>query len=50
MEKIINVIIFLIKKQVDKIKFEYPVDIPQQAKDFIELLVQKDPNLRPKAS
>ena len=28
---------------------DYLVDIPQQAKDFIEALVQKDPNMRPKS-
>lgn len=26
----------------------YPVEIPDDAKNFIESLVQKDPNLRPK--
>lgn len=26
----------------------YPVQIPEDAKSFIELLVQKDPNQRPK--
>jgi serine/threonine protein kinase len=46
MEKIVNVNIFDI--QVDKNKIQYPIDIPKEAKDFIELLVQKDPNLRPK--
>ena len=36
-------------KQVDKNKIYYPVDIPPEPKDFIEALVQKDPNLRPKS-
>ena len=35
--------------QVDKNKINYPVDIPQEAKEFIEALVQKDPALRPKS-
>ena len=35
--------------QVDKNKIDYPVDIPPEAKEFIEALVQKDPNLRPKS-
>jgi serine/threonine protein kinase len=34
--------------QVDKTKIEYPVNIPEDARSFIELLVQKDPSLRPK--
>lgn len=34
--------------EVDKNKIDYPVDIPPEAKEFIEALVQKDPNLRPK--
>jgi len=33
---------------VDKNKIDYPVDLPAEAKEFIESLVQKDPNLRPK--
>ena len=36
--------------QVDKIQIQYPSDMPQEAKDFISLLVQKDPTLRPKPS
>jgi serine/threonine protein kinase len=33
---------------VDKNKIDYPVEIPPEAKEFIECLVQKDPALRPK--
>jgi serine/threonine protein kinase len=33
---------------VDKNKIDYPVDIPIEAKEFIECLVQKDPAHRPK--
>ena len=35
--------------QVDKIKIDYPADMPPEAREFIECLVQKDPNLRPKS-
>lgn len=34
--------------KVDKNKIEYPVEIPPEAKEFIEALVQKDPSLRPR--
>ena len=34
--------------QVDKNKIYYPVDVPDDAKSFIEQLVQKDPASRPK--
>lgn len=35
--------------QVDKNRIQYPVEIPDDAKNFIEMLVQKDPELRPKS-
>ena len=34
---------------MDRNKIDYPVDIPGEAREFIEALVQKDPNLRPKS-
>ena len=34
--------------QVDKNKIEYPIEIPIEAKELIEALVQKDPALRPR--
>lgn len=39
MDKIVN---------VDKHKIDYPVEVPPEAKEFIESLVQKEPTLRPK--
>ena len=34
---------------MDKNRIDYPVDIPPEAREFIEALVQKDPNLRPRS-
>ena len=33
---------------MDKRRIDYPIAIPEEAKEFIELIVQKDPKLRPK--
>ena len=35
--------------QVDKKGIDYPVNIPIEARQFIESLVQKDPALRPRS-
>lgn len=47
MEKIVNVVFHFI--QVDKKKIQYPPNFPPEAREFIEALMQKDPNLRPKS-
>jgi hypothetical protein len=36
--------------QVDKNRIDYPAEVPPEAREFIEALVQKDPGLRPKCS
>jgi serine/threonine protein kinase len=35
--------------QVDRNSIEYPPEVPAEAREFIEALVQKDPALRPKS-
>ena len=34
---------------MDKKGIDYPVNVPQEAREFIEALVQKDPALRPRS-
>ena len=34
--------------QVDRDKINYPFELPSDAKDFIESIIEKDPKLRPK--
>ena len=42
MQKIVNVLVWLI--QVDKDKIDFPRELSEAAKDFIKNLVKKNPN------